>query len=92
MKRVRLALVLALICLLLCACGQEILPVSEMEASAAPEGTFWAAFLDVGQADATLVCCDGEYMLIDGGNVDDGPYVVESLMARDVQSRGYFLN
>ena len=28
-------------------------------------------FIDVGQADATLVVCDGKAMLIDGGNPED---------------------
>lgn len=28
-------------------------------------------FLDVGQADSSLLVCDGQAMLIDGGNVDD---------------------
>ena len=37
-------------------------------AEAQPEGSsLWVRFLDVGQADAALVCCDGRYMLIDGG-------------------------
>lgn len=30
-------------------------------------------FLDVGQADATLILCDGKSMLIDGGNVEFTP-------------------
>lgn len=33
-------------------------------------------FLDVGQADCALLECDGEYMVIDGGNVEDGQMVV----------------
>lgn len=33
--------------------------------------TFTIRFLDVGQADATLVECDGQYMLVDGGNKAD---------------------
>lgn len=32
---------------------------------------FEVHYIDVGQADATLIKCDGEAMLIDGGNVDD---------------------
>lgn len=33
--------------------------------------TFKIGFLDVGQADAAVVECDGQYMLIDGGNKAD---------------------
>ena len=33
--------------------------------------TFSIHFIDVGQADAALVECDGHYMLIDGGNKSD---------------------
>ena len=35
------------------------------------DSTFSIHFIDVGQADAALVECDGEYMLIDGGNRGD---------------------
>lgn len=36
-----------------------------------PEGGLRAYFLDVGQADATILTCDGAAMVIDGGNVAD---------------------
>lgn len=44
--------------------------------SAAPEpipnnSTFEVHYIDVGQADAALVLCDGQAMLIDGGNAAD---------------------
>lgn len=35
------------------------------------DSTFSVQFIDVGQADAALIECDGHYMLIDGGNVGD---------------------
>lgn len=35
------------------------------------ESSFSIHFIDVGQADAALVECDGQYMLIDGGNRAD---------------------
>ena len=42
---------------------------SDTESTAVPSETtgFEVRFLDVGQGDAALVCCDGHYMLIDGG-------------------------
>ena len=44
--------------------GQETAGVSE-------GGSFTIHFIDVGQADSTLITCDGHSMLIDGGNADD---------------------
>lgn len=41
-------------------------PITPPEAS-----TFSIKFIDVGQADAALIECDGHYMLIDGGNKAD---------------------
>ena len=36
-------------------------------------------FIDVGQADCALIECGGEYMVIDGGNVEDGQMLVAYL-------------
>ncbi|MBQ8589726.1 MAG: MBL fold metallo-hydrolase [Firmicutes bacterium] len=41
--------------------------------------TFSVRFIDVGQADSALVECDGHYMLIDGGNVDDSRLIYSVL-------------
>ena len=43
----------------------------ETEFVAPVKSTFNIHFIDVGQADAALVECDGHYMLIDGGNKAD---------------------
>lgn len=42
-------------------------------------------FIDVGQADCALLECDGEYMIVDGGNVDDGQLVVSYLKQMGVE-------
>ena len=42
-------------------------------------------FLDVGQADCALLECDGEYILIDGGNVADSSFVVSYLQNAGVE-------
>ena len=42
-------------------------------------------FLDVGQADCALLECDGEFMIIDGGNVEDGQMVVSYLKQMGVE-------
>ena len=43
-------------------------------------------FIDVGQADCALLECDGEFMVIDGGNVEDGQLVVSYLKQMRVES------
>ena len=46
-------------------------------------------FLDVGQALSVLVECDGQFMLYDGGNVDDGSLVVSYLQKQGVEELQY---
>ena len=41
-------------------------------------------FLDVGQADAALIECDGHYMLIDGGNKDDSSLLYSTLRSHNI--------
>lgn len=57
--------------------GQETAGVSE-------DGSFTIHFIDVGQADSALVSCDGEYMLIDGGNADDSN-LIYSVLQRETE-------
>ncbi len=53
------------------------------DSSEIPADSFFSIhYLDVGQADAALIQCDGEYMLIDGGNVEDSN-LVYSVLERD---------
>ena len=76
---------------LLLALGRMLLP-QEQTAQTYPDGELQVWFLDVGQADASLLLCDGEAMLIDGGNVDDASYVVASLAQYGVTSLDYVIN
>lgn len=46
-------------------------------------------FIDVGQADAALVLCDGKAMMIDGGNVDDSSLVYSYLRKLGVTHLDY---
>ncbi len=46
--------------------------------------TFSVRYLDVGQADAALVECDGHYMLIDGGNKGDSNLIYSVLKSNGV--------
>ena len=51
--------------------------------------SFKMHFVDVGQALSVLVECDGQYMLYDGGNVDDGSMVVAYLQNQGVEELQY---
>jgi len=48
-------------------------------------------FIDVGQADAALVFCDGDTMLIDGGNSDDSRLIYTYLKKHDVTNLDYIV-
>ena len=50
-----------------------------------PTGALTVHFIDVGQADCALLECDGEYILIDGGNVEDSSLVVSYLQKQGVE-------
>lgn len=74
---------LMLLSVLLCGCA----PYSPAETTVppvAPGETLTVHFIDVGQADCMLLECGGEYMIIDGGNVDDSSLVVSYLTAQGV--------
>ena len=75
------ALLAALAGLLL---GGELLPLEEPFSQ--PVGDLLTVhYIDVGQADCALLACGGEFMLIDGGNVDDGQLVVSYLEQQGVE-------
>ena len=51
-----------------------------------PKGSsFEIHYIDVGQADAALVICDGNYMLIDGGNPEDSSLIYSYLTKQNVK-------
>ena len=52
---------------------------------AGEEASFSIRFLDVGQGDAALVECDGHYMLIDGGDIEAGDKVYQTLKEQGVR-------
>ena len=60
---------------------------SQQEQAAVPQtgGGLEVHFIDVGQADAALVACDGRYMLIDGGNAEDSDLIYSYLERRGVK-------
>lgn len=62
-----------------------------------PEGTppaasgFKVYFIDVGQADAALVVCDGKTLLIDGGNSADSNLMYAFLKNRNISHLDYVI-
>lgn len=78
MKRFWKLFILLAVVLSLVGCGLPGEPTQ-------PAGNLEVHFIDVGQADCMLVSCGGRYMLIDGGNVEDGSLVVSYLLQQGVQ-------
>lgn len=52
---------------------------------------FEVHFIDVGQADCSLVLCDDKSLLIDGGNVADSSLVVSYLLNLGIESLDYVI-
>ena len=97
MKKKLIALCM-LLSLLLCGCAEitvEYIPLETddympqtqptTQEEQLTEGNLTVHFIDVGQADCALVEAGGEYMLIDGGNRDDGQLVVSYLQQQGVE-------
>lgn len=57
----------------------------------AAEGTLEAHFIDVGNADAILVSCGGQYLLIDAGEKSAGDTVVAYLQQQGVQTLDFVI-
>lgn len=65
--------------------AEEDDPAPPAEPEPPENSTFSIHFIDVGQADAALVECDGKYMLIDGGNKEDSSLIYSVLKKAAVQ-------
>jgi len=90
LRRLTAALLAAVLALGLTAC--DSLPGSGGHIVKPSTGTsqpFEMHFIDVGQALSVLVECDGQFMLYDGGNVDDGSLVVSYLQKQGVEQLQY---
>lgn len=60
------------------------------ETATVPDGSsFEIHYIDVGQADSALVICDGEAMLIDGGNSEDSSLIYAYLEQHGVDHLEY---
>ena len=84
-----IALLLCVLLALLPACDL-VEEISQDSYGWVPDGaSFSAYFIDVGQADCILLTCGGENMLIDAGNNDDGPVILDTLSAAGVSHLTY---
>ena len=79
----RILSLLLLVSLILCGCS-EAAPHTPAAPSVSGDG-LTVHFIDVGQADCALLECGGEYLLIDGGNREDGQLVVSYLDQQGVE-------
>ncbi len=64
-------------------------PAAEPDPTQVPAGEFSIRFLDVGQADAALITCDGKHMLIDGGNREDSSLLYSLLEKENITHLDY---
>ena len=86
-KRIISFAVIAVILLLVSACG----PQTDRSPAISENSSFTMYFIDVGQADSTLVVCDGKTMLIDGGNAADSDLIYTFLKDRGVSRLDYIV-
>lgn len=106
MKKIkRLFALLLIVCVCICICyfanGKEhkkttesVISPEKTENSSydiATESDFAVHYIDVGQADASLVVCDGRYMLIDGGNAEDSSLIYAYLKEYGIKEIDYMI-
>ena len=73
---------------LLCGCTVAPAPTQPrpaLDPNSTGSNVLTVHFIDVGQADCALLETDGQYMLIDGGNREDGQLVVSYLEQQGVE-------
>jgi len=83
----RFTVLCTLLALLLSGCVRFFPPATTpiLTQSPADSSRLTVHYIDVGQADCALVECGGEFLLIDGGNVEDSSLVVSYLQKAGVQ-------
>ena len=84
------ALFLSTVLLLSTAVGCGDVPAEMPQQSPSGDG-LTVHFIDVGQADAALIECDGEAMLIDGGNVADSDLIYAYLKQEGIEELKYIV-
>ena len=81
-------LIIAALLMFLASCVQ---PDKSAVESTDVERGFTVYFIDVGQADAALVICDGKTMLIDGGDASDSSLIYSFLQNRGIARLDYIV-
>ena len=72
--------------------GEPVSNTKTLSVAAQPQNSsFEVHFIDVGQADAALILCDGKAMLIDGGNVADSSTLYTYLQKHNVSRLDYVI-
>lgn len=61
----------------------------QQNAVTVPMDGLYVHYIDIGQGDAELVCCDGEYMLIDGGEPAASDALVSYLKNHSIKKLDY---
>lgn len=64
---------------------------SELNHTLSENSTFEIHYIDVGQGDSSLILCDGEAMLIDGGEADQSSKIFAYLKAHEVDYLDYIV-
>lgn len=75
--------------LLIGLCGCQLVGSTEEESIKGKEGDFKVHFLDVGQADCTIIQSGKEAMIIDAGNNGDADYILSYLDSLGVSTLQY---
>ncbi len=73
--------------------GEQTTVAGDNKETIIPEDSDFAVhFIDVGQADAALVVCDGKTMLIDGGNAEDSDLMYTYLVKQGITYLDYVVS
>ncbi|MBR2936900.1 MAG: MBL fold metallo-hydrolase [Oscillospiraceae bacterium] len=79
-KKITSLFLLVVTLIILCSCSQK----KESTTEIGRDSYFRIYFLDVGQGDAAVVECDGQYMLIDGGDTFAEDTVYDFLVSKGI--------
>jgi len=86
-----LIIISILLALMLTACAGNIGEETAPSPRISDDSYFEVHYIDVGQADASLVLCDGEAMLIDGGNASDSSLIAAYLNKLNITCIDYIV-